>query len=88
MAKKYLILVYLTISITYSGNNLPYTLLSILRFSPTNPTISGSFSLVLLLNVTIRLDFNRELIMVFQLLFLFSIVLGLVFDEDKVLSIL
>ena len=55
-----------------------------LRFSPTNPTISDSLSLVLLLNG--RLDFNHG-IMEFQLLFLFSFVLGSVFHEDKVLSL-
>ena len=44
------ILFYLTISITHSRNNLPYILLSILRFSPTNPTISDSLSCALLLN--------------------------------------
>ena len=53
--RKYFILCYLTISITYR-NNLPYISLSILRFSPTNPTISDSLSLVLLLNG--RLDFQ------------------------------
>ena len=47
-------------------------------------TISDSLSLVLLLNG--RLDFNRE-IMEFQLLFLFSLVLGSVFHEDKVSSL-
>ena len=62
----------LTISITYR-NNLPYILLSILRFSPTNPTISDSLSLVLLLNR--RIDINRGK-MEFQLLFLFSFTLG------------
>ena len=48
-------------------------LLSILRFSPTNLTISDSLPLVLMLNA--RLDFNCE-IMDFQL-FLFSFVLVL-----------
>ena len=58
--------------------------LSILRFSPTNPTILDSLSLVLLLNG--RLDFNREL-MEFQPLFPFCFVLGSVFHEDKVSSL-
>ena len=73
----------LTISITYR-NNLPYILLSLFRFSPTNQTISDSSSLVFLLNG--RLDFNRG-VMEFQLLFLFSFVLGSVFYEDKVSSL-
>ena len=38
MVKKYFVLFYLTISITYR-NNLPYILLRMLRFSPTNPTL-------------------------------------------------
>ena len=41
----YFISFYLTISITYR-NNLPYILLSIFRFSPTNPSISNSFFVV------------------------------------------
>ena len=48
------------------------------------PLHSDSLSLGLLLNG--RLDFNRE-IMEFQLLFLFSFVLGSVFHEDKVSSL-
>ena len=80
----YFILFYLTISITYR-HYLPYIfVLSILRFSPTNSTISHSSLLVLLLNE--RLDFNRE-IMEFQPLFPFSFVLGSVFHEDKVSSL-
>ena len=49
-----------------------------------SPTILNSLSLVLLLNG--RLDFNLE-IMEFQLLFLFSFILGSVFHEDKVSSL-
>ena len=56
----------------------------ILRFSPTNPTISDSFSLVLLLDG--GLYFNRE-IMEFQPFVLFSFVLGSMFHEDKVSSL-
>ena len=59
-------------------------LMSVLRFSPTKPTISDSLSLVLLLNG--RLDFNHE-IMECQILFLFSFVLGSVFHKDKVSSL-
>ena len=46
--------------------------------------MSDSLSLVLLLNG--RLDFKRE-IMEFQLLFLFSLVLGSVIHEDKFSSL-
>ena len=81
----YFILFYLAISITYR-NNLPYILISMLKFSSTStPTISDSLLLVLLLNG--RLDFNCE-IMEFQLLFLFSFVLGSVFHEAKVSSLI
>ena len=52
------------------------------RFSPT---ISDSLLLVLLLNG--RLDFNREIIE-FQLLFIFLFVLGSVFHEDKASSLI
>ena len=72
--------VHISTSITYR-NNLPYILLSIFRVSPTNPQlVSDSMFIVLLLNE--RLDFNREIIE-FQMLFLFSFVLGSVFHEDK-----
>ena len=76
----YYFLFYLSISITYR-KNLPYIWLIILRFFPTNPPISDSLSLVLLLNG--RLDFNSE-IMEFQLLFLFSFIFGSVFHELKI----
>ena len=71
LKKIYFIIFYLTISISSKNKLTLHIILKYIKVSPTtNPTISDSWSLVLLLNG--RPDFNRE-IMEFQLLFLFFI---------------
>ena len=81
MIKKYLFYFILLNHIHYLQKQLT---LHVIKYVKVSPTILNSLSLVLLLNG--RLDFNLE-IMEFQLLFLFSFILGSVFHEDKVSSL-